>query len=730
MLSLRRITAAALLVSAGLFGGAACQEETPTCPVELRYQPEPGEVVTRITAVGDWNGWDPSATPLVRQPDGSFATTLELRPGEYAYQLVVNSGLILDPAAPLRTYDETGQRERSLLRVRDCALPSWRVHRAEGTAAGELDVEVELIPGAGGSRLDPGSVVASVSGGSPLTSEIRDGDRVVLRASGLASGRYTVRLEASDRSGGRPPALALPLWVEAEPFDWEGALIYQVVTDRFAPSGEPWDTGLPREEAILRRHGGDLIGLTEVVRSGYFEELGVGAIWISPLNDNPDDIWPWYMGRDSAAYHGYWPISAREVEPLIGGEEAVRELVAEAHARGLRVIVDVVPNHVHIDHPYYREHAHDDWFNGNGECVCTDDCENACCWAQDLDRCWFSEYLADLRWRNPVVAETMVADTLYWLEAFELDGLRIDAIPMMPILATRELVWEVGNRFERGPTDIHLLGETYTGRGDWDTITRGLGPHGLDGQFDFPLLWEIRRVLAHGGGSMADLDRVLERGERAWAEAGGGAGGRAVMSPFLGNHDVSRFISEAAGSDLSDPFGDPPEPPDAEEPYRRLLLAHALVLTLPGAPVLYYGDELGLPGADDPDNRRPMRFDEDLLPQEAETLDRVARLGRLRACLPALRRGTRQTVLADDDLYVYLRDAGDGAPAVVVLNRSESTLTARFDLPAGPASEIEALRDALGGSLVRPVSGSVGPLTVPALTAMVLVPDGGACASP
>jgi glycosidase len=150
----------------------------------------------------------------------------------------------------------------------------------------------------------------------------------------------------------------------------------------------------------------------------------------------------------------------------------------------LRIILDVVPNHVHIDHPYFEQHRGDGWFNGLGGCVCG----STCSWAEDLDRCWFSEYLADLRWKNPEVANQIVDDTIFWLESFDIDGLRIDAIPMMPLLATREIVDAVRRGFEQGPTGVHLLGETYTGRGDYETIARALGPHGLDGQFDFPLL--------------------------------------------------------------------------------------------------------------------------------------------------------------------------------------------------------------------------------------------------
>jgi len=716
-----------LFVTATFAGACGSDAPTDLCPVELVYTPAEDETVESVAAAGDWNDWDPDSTPLRARSDGRFSVELELPPGEYAYRLVVDDQLIFDPSAPLRTYDEARNRENSLLRLTDCYQPSWRFHDSDVDREGNLRITAEFLPGKGGDGLDPETIDISTIDGASFGYSIAGASTVEAQAEGLAPGRYTVRLRAADVSGVSTPLLTLPIWVEAERFDWRDGLIYQIVTDRFAPSGEPWDTELPPEEAILSRHGGDLVGLAEVVRSGYFENLGVTTLWISPLNDNPDELWPWYMGRESSAYHGYWPISAREVEPLIGGEEAVRELVAEAHSQGLRVIADVVPNHVHVEHPYYLENGYDGWFNGNGECVCG----SSCSWADDLDHCWFSEYLADLDWRNPDVAARVTNDTVYWLEAFELDGLRIDAIPMMPLLATREIVWTVRQRLEQGPTDIHLLGETYAGRGDFDTIARGLGPQGLDGQFEFPLLWEMRRVIAQGEGTMISLDQIIRQSEGTWDSVGGGANGRAVMSPFLGNHDVPRFISEAEGSELGDPFGSPPSAPDTDEPYQRLLMAHTLVFTLPGAPVLYYGDELGMPGATDPDNRRPMRFDDQLTPRESATLDEVARLGRLRACLPALRRGDRLTLLVEDDVYVYLRDVGDGEPAIVVLNRARDARSVRFDLPLGLATGAEGvLVDSTEHNEIPIEDGFIGPLSVPGLTAKILLPRSSRCTEP
>ena len=99
-----------------------------------------------------------------------------------------------------------------------------------------------------------------------------------------------------------------------------------------------------------------------MIESGYFENLGINAIWLSPLNTNPDGP---FTARDGihevSGYHGYWPIEPRQVNPRFGGEIALDELVEAAHSRGIRIIADFTINHVHEDHIYFQNHP--EWFN-------------------------------------------------------------------------------------------------------------------------------------------------------------------------------------------------------------------------------------------------------------------------------------------------------------------------------------------------------------------------------
>jgi glycosidase len=706
-----RPLAPALTIALATLSICGCSPQRD-CTARLYHYPH--RSVDMVTARGDFSGWQPLAMeeicPCI------WSVDLDLEPGDYLYEIAVDGAPTLDILEGLTGHD--GDTEYSLLRVEDCAIPAWQVDDARADDDGNLSVRLTFLRASSGASLDPDSVVAQLRDGTPLDVDRVLGDSaLVISIDGLSDGKHTVRVEAADTDGVDTEPLVLPLWVEPETFSWNDALIYQVVVDRFADEDGSVHDPDAAPEAIGRRMGGDLAGLTEVLQHGYFDDLGVNALWISPMVDNPDGLWPGMDGREYESYHGYWPIDPYDVEPDFGTADDLDALVTAAHERGVRVLLDVVPNHVHLEHPYYLDNA-DDWFNGDSDCICgTEDCP----WSEAIETCWFTEYLADLDLRNTDIARMQARDVAWWVERFDLDGVRVDAVPMMPRSAVRELVWELQRRFETGDTPLYVVGETFTGSTGWTSIQRALGPFGLDGQFDFPVMWALRDALAHETATMVELRDAIAESEAAWGPPG------AIMAPFIGNHDVTRFLSEAAG-DTGQAWDDPPEAPADEAPYRRQVMAQAVALTLSGAPVLYYGDEYGMPGSSDPDNRRAMRFGDQLGERELWTAEQVGRIGRTRACLPALRRGRRLDVYADNDVLAYLRDVGDAQPALVVFNRAATPIEKSFTIPVDVLlNEPTTLTDVLSGTEVAVEFGATQTLTIPPMTAMLLLPAGSRC---
>ena len=589
--------------------------------------------------------------PFVPSASG-FTATVELPPGFYEYFIKKDQVSTIDVDNPLRV-EHPVHGLVSYIDLNRCDTPEFRfVQRTERS----LDLVLERAD-SGGQLIGRG-LRATI--GDEQVAINRTGDHVYVDIAGLEVGKHRLQLEGTTTAG-QAVSFNGSFWIEAKPFDWSETTMYQIVVDRFSAD---FDFG-PRERAIPpgQRVGGHLNGVLRKLESGYFDELGIGALWLSPLYENANGLWVGVEGGDERyeSYHGYWPTSARRLAPEFGDETTFERLIEAAHRRGIRVILDVVPNHVHRDHEYYRDHP--EWFDAT-QCICG---SPACPWWRDIDRCWFTEYLPDVQWTAPGVLDRMTDDMVWWLERFNLDGLRVDAVPMMPRYVIRHLSRKVSERIETLDARVYLLGETYTGPDDYDAIRYPLGPNGLDGQFDFPLMWAIRNALAWQTDTIETLFDRWTRSQDAWR------GSASVMATIIGNHDVTRFATEANGGwHWGDPWRQPAIHPISSVARERHELALGFMLTMPGLPLIYYGDEYGEVGGSDPDNRRPMRFGLDLTTEERGTLGFVGRLTRLRKCHPALHRGGLEPLRISAEAAIYRRFTASGDDAFVRLSRDVS----------------------------------------------------------
>lgn len=696
----RGVRLAAVFVAL-IYQGCADEEsdliEQRSCSYDFYYEPE-GRPKS-VAVIGDFNGWQPwELSPA--KPSG-FRGSFIIGTGRHAYRFLVDGKEVLDPTNPLTIFGRDGV-EHSALVQKDCTRPTWRVQSAEVVDA-QMRLVVEFVASASTRLpLDYQTFVAMIDGHqlteSFVTPPVDDSGVFTIKSQELPKGKHRLQISAKDAGGVETSPFTLPFWVEDKAFDWSKALVYQVITDRFRRGGEQLDTSA----GITFRNGGNWAGITEAIKDKTFAKLGVNAIWISPAIKNVEGEWPGFDDRVYQAYHGYWPISQREIEPKFGDKRDLHQLISTAHQNGIRVILDVVPNHVHINHPWFSQHRRD-WFNHpNIDCVCGRECS----WGADIEHCWFTDYLADLNWKNAEVLDAVLTDIAWWIHEFDLDGLRVDAVPMMPRLVTRHLRDLTNRLFPAEAPHFYLVGETFTGSMGRDQIRWYLGPYGLSGQFDFPLMWALRSVIGQGHGSMTSLLDELDEGTKAWAGSG------AVMSHMIGNHDVARFITVATG-DESNP--DAPQPSNPE-PYKLTALAQIFVLTQPGIPVLYQGDEIGLAGGGDPDNRRPMPAV--LTANQQSVLDQVRVVGRLRTDTDAFTAGKRSDLIRSDDHLVYRMD-GVQDFAIVALNRSKTPVKVMVDVNN---TDTEGLKDCLGG-LVSPHDDGKLEIVIPAMGAQVIAPN-------
>jgi hypothetical protein len=469
-----------------------------SCEQTIRY----ARGGSRVEVAGDFNGWTRRAMSDV-DGDGVFEIALGtadgLRAGEvHAYKLIVDDTWIIDPESSMRRYD--GACINSAFRAPACTsgpeivvTEPVAVSFDGATELASVTTELELRLASDGAL--PRSVSFTLDGTAvPATLDARGHYTVSLRD--VPIGRHLLAVRATDAMDREAEPVDLPFWVEARPWSWRDAVMYMIVVDRFANGDRTDDrpVGAPVEYPA-DFHGGDLEGILEVMRSGYFEELGVNVLWLSPINQQAEGH---FAGRDDgheyAGYHGYWPSRARDVEPRFGGNEALRALVDEAHRRGIRVLFDLINNQIHTQHEYFGPHP--EWFRTG--CVCGQD--PGCGWSERPLDCLFASYLPDINWRVPDAEEQFVADAIHWVDAFGIDGFRIDAVKHVETSSIYNLRTALHRRFEQGGERLYLVGETAVGQ--WDSADYGcgesfangygwidayVGEYGLDGQFDFPL---------------------------------------------------------------------------------------------------------------------------------------------------------------------------------------------------------------------------------------------------
>ena len=218
----------------------------------------------------------------------------------------------------------------------------------------------------------------------------------------------------------------------------------------------------------------------------------------------------------------------------------------------------------------------------------------------------------------------------------------------------KDLRSAVETLFNNTGITFYMVGETFTG--DVGLINKYIGNDLLHAQFDFPLYYSIQDVLRSGNMGKVIYDKTSLNNSPYPTH---------LMGTFMGNHDVARALTVAAGQS-KDKWKQNPEVPDSDwKSYFKVKQAMTILLTQPGVPLIYYGDEYGMEGANDPDNRRMMEFGDALNNEQKGALKYVQKLGTIRAQHPAIRRGTRKNIdQPNDQLWCY--EMNDGTETIIV----------------------------------------------------------------
>jgi len=467
--------------------------------------------------------------------------------------------------------------------------------------------------------------------------------------------------------------------------------IYLIMPDRFA-NGDPTNdepTGWKgsHDRANPRAyHGGDLRGVK--AHLPYLKELGITTIWLTPVvkNGAPQD------------YHGYGAVDLYAVDPHLGTLRDYQELVEAAHQAHMKVFFDAVPNHVGPLNPWVKNPPTSDWFHGtlehhlnstspwkegfygltenkiqaNDPFELLVDPHTPPGMRKNLTDGWFFGVLPDMGTEDPVVRQYLTQNSIWWAEVSGLDGYRLDTFPYVPRAFWAQWHAELRRIYPR----LSTIGEVFHpdptvtsffvgGRKGWDGIDTQ-----LTSVFDYPLYFALRDVLLKDAPA-AELANVL-RQDSLFPHP-------EYLVPFFANHDVPRF----AGVPGATPA--------------KLKLAYGLTLTLRGVPQLYYGDEIGMTGGGDPDNRHdfPGGWSEDAknaftsggrTSEQQAMFEHVQALLKLRREHDALREGKLWHLASDESSYVFLRES-DEEKLVMAFHNGKSAREMKVALEDTPGKQ-------------------------------------------
>jgi len=419
--------------------------------------------------------------------------------------------------------------------------------------------------------------------------------------------------------------------------DWNDNILYYVFTDRFQngnPANDKPATD-PRIKIESNWQGGDFPGLESRIKEGYFQKLGVTGIILSPVVQNAEGVWQEKKELWTTSFRGFWPVNPRETDPHFGALNELKSLIQTAHSHNLKSILDFPVTHVHQDHPYFKNHP--DWFAPHGSEAFPDFADTP------SSPSLFQSCLRFYDFNNSNAQEQIITDAVWWLETTDADGLWHGHSSPVPPLFRKKLFQAVREKIELP----HRKKISYYTDGEYSFMSgvrEGFGTKTLD---------------------LGEMDKNIRN-------LPGLEGALSLKAPCFDLGSLSRFATlglEKPGSAESD-----------KKSYELLLLAMAYIFTQSGAPVILYGDEIGMQGEEYPDKLKPMRFDKDLSEPEKLIWEQTAHLARLRLDHKALRTGESITLLASKDDLVFLKCAFS-EKIVCVFHRGDTGANLVIDLP-------------------------------------------------
>ena len=493
-------------------------------------------------------------------------------------------------------------------------------------------------------------------------------------------------LAAAFAAGLAAPAHALPDTSVANKQGYNTDVIYQIVTDRFVdgntannPAGAAFSAGCTQKRLNC---GGDWAGIQARIADGYLTGMGVTAIWISQPVENITALVN-YSGTNNTSYHGYWARDFKKPNLAYGTMTDFTNLIAAAHAKNIKVIIDFAPNHTSPAMQTDTSFAENGKLYDNGVLLASYTSDpngyfhhtGGTSFSNLEDGIYRNLFdLADINHNKPQMDAYFKAAIKTWLD-LGIDGIRMDAVKHMPFGWQKSFM-----AYVHGYKPVFTFGEWFLGENEVDPANHYFANKSGMSLLDFQFAQKVRQVFKDGTSDMASLNQMVTDTASQYSQVND-------QVSFIDNHDMPRFKTAGANN-------------------RKLEQALAFTLTSRGVPAIYYGTEQYMEGTGDPDNRGKMTS----FSTVTTAYKLVAKLAPLRKSNPAIAYGSTTQRWVSGNVLIFERKFGPNV-AVVAINRdlvNATSITGFFaGLPGGTYADVLAGLGLAGNSITVNASGAV-----------------------
>lgn len=637
----------------------------------------------QVYLFGQFNSWNRQNLPMTdSNGDGIYEIEIPLDPGRYEYKFFVDGKEIVDPENPVKVPNGLGDYN-SVRIIEEIESEKLFLHiLGYNKQPNQLNLDFYFETSDKNFHLKKNNVVALFNNQKIKNEDISiNKNKIRVKIKSTLFGHNFVRVAVN--KNGKVTNIQKVQIIDGEIVGntehqtHHDKIIYSLMIDRFSNGDKSNDNPIVHDSLFTPANyqGGDFQGIINKINEGYFNKLGVNTLWLSPVVDNTNNAFReypaphrWYTG-----YHGYWPVSTTKVEEHFGDINQLRQLINLAHKNKIKVLLDFVSNHVHQENPLWKIHR--DWF---GVLELPDGRKNLRLWDEHRLTTWFEPYMPSFDYIGSYEAlEYMTDNALWWLNVTGADGFRHDAVKHVPNEFWRLLTTKIKRNIEiPKKKKIFQIGETF---GGIDLIASYVNNGQLNSQFNFNLYDVAIPTFLNPEASFKIIDYQMKKSFQVF-------GYNNLMGNLMDSHDKIRFMAYADGDlEINDgnasniAWTNPPEVNNPES-YDKLNLYITYLISIPGIPIIYYGDEIGMTGAADPDNRRMMKFDDDLNTNEKNTLNDVSKLINIRKNHSALRYGDFLTIQADENIYAYIR-SDMNERILIVLNKNKNQQKILIKIP-------------------------------------------------